>query len=281
MKCSECGSAIPHDREACPTCGINAGFPNVREVSSVVEKEALERRYNKAVREALVGGRDVRLEELSQASKDTRAVVAIDLDYLSGFMIKGEALYSTYALMVSGEIRKAASGENDRKRRIVEACCFSGYADKIRYAALSFDGKGLSSYGKFSLVLKDVAVKARATLLEENSYKFYDKFKGKIADKFPPGYRAVWGERHKLAAAKLADRITVATTNQDFPGILLSCIGDRKTDDFIEVHIYGAFDNAAVETVVGNSRTSNKADKAQLSVVKEKLLKKGVQWVES
>lgn len=281
MKCSECGSTIPHDRLACPTCGTHAGFPNVREVSSASEKEALERRYNMAIKDAHADGRDVKLEELSQSSKDTRAVIAIDLDCLVGFITKDQTLYSSYALMVSGEIRKAASCVNDKKRRGVEGFFFGSYADKIRYAALSLNGNGLSSYGRFTLVLKDVAVKARATLLEDNSYRFYQKFKDKIPDNFPLGYRAVWSERHKLAVAKLSNRITVTTTNDDFPGILLSCTGDRETDDFIEVHIYGAFDNAAIETVVGNSRTSSRADKAQLAVVKEKLIKKGVLWVES
>lgn len=280
MKCSECGSTISHDRETCPTCGTHAGFPNVREVSLPREKEMLERRYNKAIKDAHTVGQDALLE-FSHALKDSRAAIAIDLDYLAGFMTKDEALYSSYALMVSGDIRKAASSIDDKKRRGVEGLFFGSYADKIRYAALSLDGKGLSSYGRFTLVLKDVAVRTRATLLEENSYKFYDKFKAQIPDDFPPGFRADWGERHKLTIAKLADRITVTTTNDEFPSILLSCTGDRKTDDFIEVHIYGAFDNAAVETVVGNSKTSSKADKAQLAVIKEKLIKKGVLWVES
>lgn len=280
-KCSECGSAIPHDRADCPTCGIHAGFPNVREVSSVSEKEALERRYNKAMNNAIADGRHVQFEALSHASKDTRSVIAIDLDYLAGFMIKDETLYASYALMVSGEIRKAASSINDKKRRGVEGFFFGSYADKIRYAALSLDGKGLSSYGAFTLVLKEVAVKSRATLLEENSFKFFDKFKAQIPDNFPPGYRAIWSDRHKLVIAKLADRITTATANKDFPGTLLSCGGNRDTDDFIEVHIYGAFDSAAVEAVVGSSKTSVKSEKAQLAVIKEKLLKKGVRWVES
>jgi hypothetical protein len=281
MKCSECGSTIPHDSEKCPTCGTDAGAPNVREVSLAREKEALERRYNKAIKDAHADGRDVLLEEFSQACKNSRAVIAIDLDSLMGFMTKDVTLYSSYALMVSGEIRKAASSVNDKKRRGVEGFMFGSYANKIRYAALSLDGKGLSSYGPFTLVLKDVAVRTRATLLEENSYKFYDRFKVKIPDNFPPGYRSIWGERHKLAVAKLANCITATTTNDEFSGILLSSNAARETDDFIEVHIFGAFDNAAVEMVVGKSRTSSKADKAQLAVIKEKLIKKGVKWVES
>lgn len=263
-----------------PLAAPTLGFPMFREVSLASEKETLERRYNKAIKDAHTDGQDALLE-FSHALKDSRAAIAIGLDYLAGFMTKDETLYSSYALMVSGEIRKAASSVNDKKRRGVEGFFFGSYADKIRYAALSLDGKGLSSYGLFTLILKDVAVRARATLLEDNSYKFYDRFKDKIPDNFPPGYRAAWGERHKLAVAKLADRIPVTTTHDEFPGILLTCTGDRKTDDFIEVHIYGAFDNSAVETVVGNSKTSSKAVKAQLAVIKEKLIKKGVLWVES
>lgn len=281
MKCSECGSTVPDDRVTCTTCGSYAGYPNVREVSSASETEALERRFNKATKDAHAGGRDVRLEEFSQAGKDTHAVVAIGLDCLAGFVTNNDVLYSSYALLVSSEIRKAASSQNDKKRRGIEGFLFGSYAAEIRYAALSLDGKGLSSYGRFTLVLKDIAVKARATLLEENSYKFYDKFKAEIANNIPPGYRAVWGERNKLMVTKLADLITDTTTSDDFPCILLSCTGDRATDKFIEVHIYSAFDNAAVEIVVGNSRNSSKADNAQLAAVKEKLFKKGVQWVES
>ena len=281
MKCSECGSIIPHDRETCPTCGTNAGFPNVREVSAVSEKDALEERYNRAIKYAHADGLDLLLEELSQASKYSHAVIAIDLDYLNGFITKDEVLYSCYALMVSGEMRKAASSVNDKKRRGVGGFFFGSYADKIRYAALSLDGKGLSSYGQFTLVLKEIAVKARATLLEENSFRFYDRFKHIIPNNFPPGHRAVWDERHKLITAKLAGRITDTTTKDDFPGMLLSSTGNRETDDFIEVHIYGAFDNAAVEAVSGNSKALCKADKAQLAVVKEKLIEKGVRWVES
>jgi hypothetical protein len=254
---------------------------NVREASHAIEKETLERRYNKAIHDAHADGKNALLDEFSHALKDSSAAIAIDLDCLAGFITKDETLYSSYALMVSGEIRKTASIINDKKRRGIEGFFFGSYANQIRYAALSLRGNGLSSYGLFTLVLKDVAVRTRSTLLEDNSYRFYDKFRARIPENFPPGYRAVWGDRHKLAVAKLANRITATTPNAEFPDILLSSSGDKQTDDFIEVHIYGAFDNAAVETVLGKSKTSSKADKAQLAVIKEKLIQKGILWMES
>jgi len=186
MKCAACGSKISEDQDTCSTCGAYAGPPNVREVCLVSEKEALERRYNKAIKDAYADGRDAVLEEFSQAIKDSRAVIAIDLDFLAGFMTKNEVLYSSYGLAVAGENRKAAVGKNDKKRRGIEGFFFGSYASNIRYAALSLDGKGLSSYGPYTLVLKDIAVTARATVLEENSYIFFDKYKSHIPDNFPP-----------------------------------------------------------------------------------------------
>jgi len=281
MKCSACGNKISEDRDTCSTCGAYAGPPNVREVCLVSEKEALERRFNKAIVDAHADGHGAKLDEFSQTIKDSRAVVAIDLGFLAGFMTRDEVLYSSYGLAVAGENRKAADGKNDKKRRGIEGFFFGSYAKSIRYAALSLDGKGLSSYGPFTLVLKDIAVMARATVLEENSYNFFDKHKAHIPDNFPPGYRALWGERYKLAVAKLKDRIVTTTSNNEFPAILLSCSGNRATDNFMEVHIYGTFDKAAVEAVVGSSKTASKADKAQLSVVIEKLKIMGVEWIES
>lgn len=73
-------------------------------------------------------------------------------------------------LGVSGQVRRAAELENDRQRRMVDALLFGGYADQIRFAALSLDGIGLRSYGKgglsYGLCLGDVAIAKRASLLQ-------------------------------------------------------------------------------------------------------------------
>lgn len=140
---------------------------------------------------------------------------------------------------VKGQLRKPAEFESDRHRLTVEGVMFGSYGENIRYAALSLDGAGLRSYGSYSLRFREVAINRRATLLEENSYVFVEKHGMTAGKEIPSGYRSTWEEREKLALAKLAQRITPASSEGDFPGILLFSEGDYKTDDFIEIHIYG------------------------------------------
>ena len=280
MVCTSCGSKVPFDRDRCPTCGRDAGFPNVREVSMVAEKDALHLRYQAKLKSAAANGTDNQVAMFEDAVKGSHAVISVDMDYLLGFFLNEKALYSTYRLMVDGDIRKTASSVDDKRRCMVEGGFFGSYAAKIRYAALSIDGKGPASYGSYTMVLKDVAVRDRATLLEENSYVFFEKHKARIPHDFPAGYRSVWEERHKLAVAKLADRISGAVPPENYPEILLSSSGDRKTDDFIEVHIYDLFDNNAIESVVIDKNVAKKARKTDLARLKEALVKKGIKCIE-
>lgn len=276
MQCTSCGTEVPFDRDRCPMCGHDAGFPNVREVTMAAEKEALHLRYQTKLNNAAANGTDTQLLMFEDAVKGSQAVVSVDLDYLLGFFLNNKALYSTYSLLVEGDVRKTASSKDDKRRRMVEGGFFGSYAAKIRYAALSINGKGPASYGSYTMVLKEVAVRDRATLLEENSYVFFEKHRKRIPDDFPPGYRSVWKERHKLAVAKLADRVSGSVTEHDYPEILLSSSGDRKTDDFMEVHIYDLFDNNAVESVVIDKNAVKKARKTDLARLKEVLVKKGI-----
>lgn len=117
------------------------------------------------------------------------------------------------------------------------------------YGALSLGGKGLTSYGSCGFSLKEVAVRGRATLLEENSYVFTKKHDVFRTNNIPPGFRAVWQDRRKLAVAKLAKNISISTGPSDYPDLVLHSDGDRSTDQFIEVHIYGEFDSQVIDEV--------------------------------
>jgi hypothetical protein len=157
---------------------------------------------------------------------------------------------------------------------------FGGYAAEIRYAALSLDGRGLKSFGSYAIKLREVTIIERATLLEDNSYQFIWKHNIQPREDIPPGYKATWRERHKLAVAKLAGQISSGTTEQEHSKILLFSEGDRATDEFIEVHIYGRFDNKAIESVKGISTISGKYERASLSIIKDHLKSAGKAWIE-
>ena len=91
------------------------------------------------------------------------------------------------------------------------------------------------------------AVGGRASLLEENSYTFFDHHGlGDRRAAIPASYRAIWEERAKLAVAKLAARLTAATSEGSLGGLLLHAGATRPDDDYIEIAIYA---DAGLDTV--------------------------------
>jgi hypothetical protein len=114
---------------------------------------------------------------------------------------------------------------------------------------LSLKHPGLTYYGPYCIVLKETAIKDRATVFEENSINFVRRHKVTAGDPLPPGFRATWGNRSLLAVAKLGNRLKSTLTEDDFPKLLVSPEG--ADPDFIEVHIYGPFNRRAIQNVAG------------------------------
>jgi hypothetical protein len=278
--CPICTSELSEVKAECPTCGRHVGYPNVRAAKKQEEQEALEARYREAIEQSKTDDREQALASFDESMKKTCAVINTDLADLRQFIIKDKSLYSTYDLMVKGQTRKPATAEDGRKRKTIEFLLFGDYAEQIRYAALSLDGAGLKSYGPYALKLREVAIDDRASLLEDNSYVFVENHDIWPPKKIPLGYRATWGERHKLAVAKLSKQVSASTTEPEHPKILLSSAGARGTDEFIEVHIYGGFDNKAIEAVRGSSSAKSRADRADISKIKDYLKRAGQTWVE-
>jgi hypothetical protein len=191
------------------------------------------------------------------------------LPFLRDFITRPNTLYANYHRGVLAGVRKAAEADADRDRTVADAFMFGSYSDQITMAALSLTDTGLSSYGAYSMKLRDVAVTNRSTLLEENSFSFIPRHKLTIRTPIPPGYRSTWAERARLAVAKLADFIAVAMKEAEFQSLLLVDSGQRDTDSFIEVHIYGAFDREAIDTVSGPRHKKRSRDIAIWEVVKE------------
>lgn len=280
LECPRCGSKISDSAEKCETCGYYAGSPNVRAAKSDEETEALNTRYAEAVENAKANGSYSRLLLLEEAAKKSCVVVNADLDFLHFFVTNPKALYSTYSLATKGQIRKPASRRNEEDRLAIESKLFGGYAGEIRYGALSLDGSGLKSYGAYTLKLREVAIADRTTLLEVNSFDFVERHGIRPRVGLPSGYRATWEDRHRLVVAKLADRISAGASEAEFSTMLLRGEGDRATDDFIEAHIFGAFDINAVESVSGNSSTGPEDAQALASIVKAHLQRLGKTWIE-
>lgn len=279
LKCPKCSSAIPDTKEKCLTCGFNAGPPNIRAAERAEEIVALEERYQRAFDAAKVNGCLSILEKFDEAVQRTSAVINVRLKFLHFFVTDEMNLYINYE-GGEGRVRKPATLYDDLARRGVGGTLFGSYADEIIYAALSLDGSGPYSYGPYAIKLRDVAISSRATVLENNSYAFRRKHQIEPGDRPPLGYIATWDNRHKLAVAKLAEYITPSTSDTDFPRLMLFSEGNRATDEFIEVQIYGTFDLNAIDSVKGDSKGSSRDDRDLLRMVKEHLKNLGKDWIE-
>ncbi|HZG54170.1 MAG TPA: hypothetical protein VEZ40_18860 [Pyrinomonadaceae bacterium] len=244
------------------------------------ELQALEKRYLEAYETARAGNYLPVFEEFEKTLKQSHAVINVDVEFLHFFTRNARNLYATYERAVEGQIRKPALLEFDQKRRAVGGTLFGSYAREISYAALSLDGLGPQSYGPYAIKLRDIAIRSRATVLENNSYDFVHKHDLKLGKRPPLGYVASWDNRHKLAIAKLAGFLTPATREADFPKLLLSSAGNRATDEFIEVLIYGTFDLNAIESVKGSSAVGSRDDRDLLRMVKHQLGSAGKTWIE-
>jgi len=156
LKCASCSSSIGDSSDKCETCGRYAGPPNVRAAENHDEISGLNRRYRAALEDAERRGIGTIVASFEANAKNSCAVVNFDLPALFHFVTSPSALYTTYDLAVTGEFRKPADDDNDRRRRTVGALLFGTYSPHIRYAALSMDGAGLTTYGEFSVILRDV-----------------------------------------------------------------------------------------------------------------------------
>jgi len=155
-------------------------------------------------------------------------------------------LYASFYQLVGAGARRPEKGIIDKERLLADDLLFPGYRDQIRFAALSLDGIGVTDYGSCSLVLKNLAIRDRATVFEENSLEFCRTRGLGVGNPVPPGHRAVWEERELLGCVKLFARLNSATLDSSFPNIL------KAGKDFIEVHIYGSLHRRSLESIVLN-----------------------------
>jgi len=277
--CINCSGELGEADEHCLTCGVApTELPNVRVVNTAKEKSALEERYLLALKTAEANGCLANVKQFESALKASFAVISTDIHILRQLVVGTKGLYQNYASLVQADVRKSAPPEDDRRRRTAESILFDGYAGKIVYAAVSLDGMGLKSYGNCAIVLRDVAVEKRATVLEENSFVFVEK-RCTVRGEVPAGYKAVWQERDKLGVAKLASRIGKTTPASEFPALVLHNGTDREDDDYLEVQIYGVFDGNAIQSVKATIPKRGEL-RAVARVVKAYLEKAGKSWTE-
>jgi hypothetical protein len=233
--CDHCGNAIPLCWERCPHCALPGLFPNVRAAEAKGEREALAQRYRRALRAATDRGAGDQVAQFEAAAGISKAVMARPTRELDRLIASDQEMIPSYYGLLAGQVRLPHGNEWDGLRGTADEALFPGYKEHIRFAALSLDGQGLSSYGECFFVLRDRMIGHRASVYEENSALSLKKH----AYEPPRGHRATWSERARLCVAKLSDRIKPTTRREQFSHLLLHPGRSQKQDGFIEVHIWG------------------------------------------
>jgi hypothetical protein len=171
MKCPNCQEEVPDHLCDCVVCGNNVGYPNVRAALRTEEVEALELRINET--EEYVNSRGCKsiLENFRDVVAHSAAVVCCPLGKLSELASSDNQLYQTFYQAIGSEARLPEGNEWDRIRESVDSLLFPHYHEHIRSGSISIDRTGISGYG-YCMVLKETAIKNRASVFEENAVLF-------------------------------------------------------------------------------------------------------------
>ena len=236
----------------------------MRAASQPEELAALQARADEARVYAKSKGIGQVLDEFRKVAGEAKAVVAMPVAKLSELVSSDNALYRSFYKDVEAGLRLPKSNEWDPIRESVDALLFPHYYTELKFGALALDGLGVTKFGGVSVTLRDGMIRERASVFEENTVDFVKTYRIVVADPLPRGYRAAWGFRGELAAAKLARRIVSSMTRKEFPSLL------RDGDDFVEVHVYGPIHRRAIERLTG-SRPTRREDRVLLRSIKRKM----------
>lgn len=209
-------------------------------------KEALEKRY---VTSKYKGNAKKLLELEDLIIKKSGVVVSMPATTVRLLFDRPGKIYSNYENLVEENKRIPAAFSDDSKRCAVAGFLFGSYAKNIRYGVLSLTDKGLPTYGCINARLRDIAIMNRASFLEENGYDFVETHKLSFGSDIPLGYMSCWEDRHKLVVAKLQNQITDGQGEKEWQDMLIITNGSRKSDNFVEVHIFDGFDRNAIDSL--------------------------------
>lgn len=270
--CEFCSYDVPASSDRCPHCARPSRFPNVIAAKNLAEQDALEARYQAALNRAEPSSAPLVQQFETAVAERSQAVIARYATEMFALAANDKALYASFYGLVQGEARLPSDNFWDSVRGGVDNTLFPNYKEHIRFAALSLDERGLRRYGDCFIVLKDDMIAHPATVFEENSIVFMDRFKLPLTAELPAGHRALWQDRGRLAVVKLADAINPGLAEADFPALLIRDGAQPEDDQFIEVHVYGPLSIHSVAAVSQQTRGSAIRHKA----LREKLAKFGI-----
>lgn len=275
--CDKPALYAPEDR--CRACNapVSLHAPNVQIAKA--ERHALDRRYEQARNRAKARGCSELFCKLEKIAAQSTAVFTAGSLSAFHLLTSDRLRISSYRTLISPTLRAPELSKSYRQTRVVESWLFGEYADRIVYAALSFDGTGLPAYGSIHMTLDEKTIAHRASVLEESSITFASRHEVAPSSR-PMGYVSTWSDRGRLAAAKLEPILDRKLEEQDLPGLLLKPRGISPAE-FLEVHIYGSFNWQAVSSIRVTLSESSRIPLLEQTILKaleDEARKKGIDW---
>lgn len=261
IKCvAECGKEFPAHALQCQYC-YRPKFANVNLAGLPEAQTALDKRYQDALQESKKSGTFDKVKAFeAHVQSNGKAVINLDVKILEE-IIRGKN-YVNYHKVKS--MYPSKDFEEEGRRIMIDSRFFGNFAEKIVFAALSTDGQGIHAYGNCTITIEEAAITHRTSLLEEDSFRFFEKLeqKGKkIEYQGAQGFIATWDEKHKLAVAKLANKIDNKDTLTTFSEKLVAEKSSKDLAQFIELHIFGDFPKEAIEDLTYFDETDLPKDK--------------------
>ena len=251
--CPRCHAQYSGSDRYCATCKHDLGAPNVREFGGPESRKALSRRAAGAERAAKKSKKcRQEFQNLSDVVQGrSGVVVTMPASVARNLAADPRLIYENVETLVGAGIRRPPSLQDDKHRAAVVGILFGTYGRQVVYGILSLTCQGLPTYGDIGCRLRSIAIDDRTTFLETNSYRFVEQHRLRPGVPVPPGYAAVWDNRHVLAVAKLGKSLPWGTCLAEWQRLLVQTDRkDRSKDEFIEAHIYDSFDIAAVEAMI-------------------------------
>ncbi len=251
-QCSFCNNFFSDESPMCPHCARPALYVNVDRAKDKAEQEALQRRCDTEIAEAKSRNCSPVLCDFAQATLKATAVIVRKGFAFEALLNDDSRVYATYYQECLAGARIPDGSEWDELRILADTKLFGIKGkDDIRFAALTLDDFGPSSYGDFHLHLREDMIAHRSTVFHTNSALFPERYTGIMPRTgLPSGFRATWQDRHLLCLAKLASKINSGTNQQDYGKILLTQDEDPRKEEFVEVHVWGSVTIRTVGQVV-------------------------------
>jgi hypothetical protein len=250
-KCPKCSAEVDLAHRHCTVCETDAGFPNVRMASREDERASLAARMERARVSSAACDMSNELEAFVAAVSTSSAVMNRSFGALQNWLLGGSPLFQTFHRQVEHSGRPIDESGWDQQRVMAEGAINPYCYRDLSFAALTLDYSGMDYYGPYAVILRDELIESRASVFEENPFFFVRNHHVTPLKPLPVGYRAAWSDRGLLAAAKLHSQLKLGMEASQFAAVLMEPRRGDSDCDFVEVHIYGPVNRAAIAAVTG------------------------------